>query len=50
MGVRFSRKKRCEDVRFDVISVMRGWVGVQSADKKRYVTLEVVLAKTIGVA
>ena len=28
-GVRFSRKKRYEGVRFNVICVTRGWVGVQ---------------------
>ena len=27
-GVRFSRKKRYEGVRFNVICVTRGWVGV----------------------
>ena len=39
-GVRFSGKKRYEGVRFNVISVTRGWVGVQFPEKKRYVTLE----------
>ena len=39
-GVTFSGKKRYEGVRFNVISVMRGWVGVQFLGKKRYVTLE----------
>ena len=39
-GVRFSGKKRYEGVMFNVISVTRGWVGVQFAEKKRYVTLE----------
>ena len=39
-GVTFSGKKRYEGVRFNVISVMRGWVGVQFPGKKRYVTLE----------
>ena len=39
-GVKFSRKKRYEGVRFNVISVTRGWVGVQFPEKKRYVTLE----------
>ena len=33
-------KKRYEGVRFNVISVTRGWVGVQFPGKKRYVTLE----------
>ena len=32
-GVRFSRKKRYECVMFNVISVTRGWVGVQFAEK-----------------
>ena len=39
-GVKFSGKKRYEGVRFNVISVTRGWVGVQFPGKKRYVTLE----------
>ena len=39
-GVRFSGKKRYEGVRFNVISVTRGWVWVQFPEKKRYVTLE----------
>ena len=39
-GVKFSRKKRYEGVRSNVISVTRGWVGVQFPGKKRYVTLE----------
>ena len=36
----FPEKKRYEGVRFNVISVKRGWVGVQFPGKKRYVTLE----------
>ena len=40
MGVNFSGKKRYEGVRFNVIIVTRGWVGVQFPEKKRYVTLE----------
>ena len=32
-GVRFSGKKRYEGVMFNVISVTRGWVGVQFAEK-----------------
>ena len=32
-------KKGYEGVRFNVISVTRGWVGVQFPEKKRYVTL-----------
>ena len=39
-GVKFSGKKRYEGVRFNVISVTRGWVGVQFLGKKRYLTLE----------
>ena len=39
-GVTFSRKKRYEGVRINVICVTRGWVGVQFPGKKRYVTLE----------
>ena len=39
-GVKFSGKKRYEGVRFNVISITRGWVGVQFLGKKRYVTLE----------
>ena len=40
MGVGGVMKKRYEGVRFNVISVTRGWVGVQFPEKKRYVTLE----------
>ena len=32
-GVRFSGKKCYEGVMFNVISVTRGWVGVQFAEK-----------------
>ena len=32
--------RRHVDVRFNGISVARGWVGVKSPGKKRYVTLE----------
>ena len=39
-GVTFSGKKRYEGVRFNVISITRGWVGVQFPGTKRYVTLE----------
>ena len=39
-GVKFSEKLRYEGVIFNVISVTRGWVGVQFPGKKRYVTLE----------
>ena len=34
-GVKFSRKKRYERVKLNVISVMRGWVGLQFSGKKR---------------
>ena len=40
-GVGFHGKKRYEDVRFNVISVTRGWMGVgggQISRKKVYVT------------
>ena len=33
-GVKFSGKKRYEGVRFNVISVTRGWMGVQFSGKK----------------
>ena len=45
-GVKFSGKKRYEGIRFYVISVTRGWVGVQFPEKKRYVTLECPLVVT----
>ena len=32
-GCQLSRKKRYEDVRFNVISVTRGWVGVNFQEK-----------------
>ena len=32
-GVRFSGKKRYEGVMFNAISVTRGWVGAQFAEK-----------------
>ena len=35
-GVTFPGKKRYEDVRFNVISVTRGWVGVKFPGKNRY--------------
>ena len=41
----FLEKKRYEGVRFNVISVTRGWVGVNVPGKKRYVTLEWPLEK-----
>ena len=39
-GVNFFGKKHYEGVRFNVISVTRGWVGVHIPGKKHYVTLE----------
>ena len=39
-GINFSGKKHYEGVRFNVISVTRGSVGVPFPEKKRYVTLE----------
>ena len=39
-GVTFSGKKHYEGVRFNVISVTRGWVGSNFLKKKRYVILE----------
>ena len=39
-GLTFSRKKRYEGVRSNVISVTRGWVGVKFPGKKRYVHLK----------
>ena len=39
-GVKFSGKKRYEGARFNVISVTRGWVGVQFPGKTHYVRLE----------
>ena len=40
-GLTFPGKKRhCEDVWFNVITIMRGCVGVKFPGKKCYVTLE----------
>ena len=39
-GVSFPGKKCYEGVRFNVINVTRGWVGVNFPRKKRYITLE----------
>ena len=41
----FFGKKRYKGVRFNFISVTRGWVGVQFPGKKRYITLELPLNK-----
>ena len=40
MGVSFPGKKRYGGVRFNVISITRGWVGVIFPGKKRYITHE----------
>ena len=45
-GVRFCGKKCYEGVRFNVISITMGWVGVKFPGKKRYVTLEWPLTYT----
>ena len=42
------RSVTCEGVRFDDISVTRGWVGVQFPGKKCYVTLECPLMLEIN--
>ena len=47
-GVSFPGKKRYEGVRFNVISVTRGWVGGQISRKKCYVTLEWPLRAVSG--
>ena len=39
-GGNFSGKRHYKGVRFNVISVTMGWVGIQFPGKKRYVTLE----------
>ena len=44
-GVGFPGKKRDEGVRFNVISVTRGWVGVKFPGKNLYVTLEWPLSR-----
>ena len=36
----FLEKTHYEDVRFNIISVTRGWVRVKFPGKKRYITLE----------
>ena len=46
-GISFSGKKRYEGVMFNVISVTRGWVGVQFPEKWRYVTLEWPLTRPV---
>ena len=47
-SVNFSGKKRYEGVRFDVIGVTRGWVGVRFPGKKCYITLEWPLSGPIN--
>ena len=44
-GVSDFPKKRYDGVMFNVISVTREWVGVQFAEKLRYVTLECPLSE-----
>ena len=39
-GHQLSQKKCCEGVQFNVISVTRGWAGINFPGKKHYVTLE----------
>ena len=39
-GVTFSAKKRYDGLRFNDISITRGWVGVKFPEKKHYITLE----------
>ena len=39
-GAKFSGKKHYEGLRFNVISITMGWVGVQFPEKQRYITLE----------
>ena len=46
-GVSFPGKKRIGGVRFNVISIMRGWVGVKFPGKKRYITLEWPLSSAL---
>ena len=45
-SVGFLGKKRYEAVRFNVIGVTRGWVGVKFSGKMRYITLEWPLTTT----
>ena len=44
-GVRFPGNKRYEGVRFNVITITRGWVGIKFPGKKHYVTLEWILSR-----
>ena len=43
----FPEKNRYDSVRFNVISITRGWVGVKFPGKKRYVTLEWPLTEDV---
>ena len=43
----FHEKKRYEGVRFNVITIARGWVGVEFPEKNRYVTLDWPIIATI---
>ena len=45
-GVCIPGKKCYEGVRFSVVSVTRGWVGVKFPGKKRYVTLELPIMRS----
>ena len=47
-GVSFHGKKHYKSVRFNVISVKMGWVGVKFPGKKRYGTLEWPLSTRVG--
>ena len=47
VGVYFPGKKRYEGVRFNVIYVTRGWVGIHFFGKKHYVTLKCLLKREI---
>ena len=47
-GVIFSGKKRYKGVRYNIISITRGWVGVQFPGKKHNVTLEWPLIVKVG--
>ena len=46
-GVRFPGKKRYVGIRFNVITVTRGWVGVKFSGKRRYITLESPLMSSV---
>ena len=46
-GVSNFQKKHYEGLWFNVISIARGWVGVNFEKKKRYVTLEWPLIRVV---